>query len=967
MENHKTIAQIYKVIGKIGSGGGGIIYLAEHLRLGKKVVLKQYTNTDKLKLSSLRREVDALKNLSHSYIPQVYDFVIEDEMFYAVMDYIDGQSFDQLLSQQRTFLQRDIMKWSIQLLEALVYLHSLPPYGILHSDIKPANIMLTSQGDIRLIDFNIALALRADGAVSVGRSRGYASPEHYGIDMRESPKTEGIHVDLDTDMSSAGTDIDKYSYLGTDLEPSYRENSSSSGDTKNIMIDARSDIYSLGASLYHMITGIKPAEKVDEIIPIVTNKFSLAFVNIVKKAMNANPDRRYQSAEEMLYAIKNIRNNDIRVKRYKRRRNIVASIIALLFMVGISTSFVGLKQMERLSNYRVLAQNSKNALREGNVNSAIDFAMKALPEDKDLFDTQPIPQVQEALTSALGVYDLSDGFKDFKTLVLDSEMLDVQLSPNAKTAVALCIDKVIIFDTESTQILDSLKTNGSALTQVQYINDSHIIFGGEDGLTLYDIEHQQIIFTGDDATNIAVSTDLKTVATIYRDEDVARIYDLETGQQINTISFNGKVQQVVPNDVFANPHDNLLALNDDGTQMAVSFSDGSLSIYNLIDNTISYELLDDTSEYSHFEGGFHHKYFAFSASSFLNGKNGTSVFVILDVEKGVQTVGFESDSYFGVKVDDTGIYVQNQNLLVSIDPYDGSQMPLVNMTDNIVTFARDVHHRMISTDNEYLFFDDNALLIETRKKEDGGHHIAIEQDIALIASLDSPKIRILHYEHHKDTQLMHYDSGYEHDEARISADEKTAMLYSYDKFRVYDIQTEKVIANQDIPNADEVYDQQFIKKGNTSYLEVVYNDGTVHEYSSKDGSLIKTYQKDKPSKSLEEVFTIDGFIIKSPLHGQPTVYDNDTMMEVTTLKADDYLTYVTQMDEYLITEYVTSEGFRYGLLLDKNFEQLARLDYLSDVSTKWVVLDYPTGDLRKTKIYELDKLVQMAKQRREHE
>ena len=146
----KIVASSYEILQKIGSGGGGVVYLGRHLRLNKQIVLKEYKRTAATKPSSLSREVDALKNLSHTYIPQVYDYVEEDGNVYSVMDFIEGESLDGPLRRGERFPQSKVVEWAGQLLDALCYLHSRPPYGILHSDIKPANIMLTPQGDIRL-------------------------------------------------------------------------------------------------------------------------------------------------------------------------------------------------------------------------------------------------------------------------------------------------------------------------------------------------------------------------------------------------------------------------------------------------------------------------------------------------------------------------------------------------------------------------------------------------------------------------------------------------------------------------------------------------------------------------------------------------------------------------------------------------------------------------------------------------
>lgn len=157
-----------------------MVYLGRHIRLDKPVVLKADKRTLSIGTETLRREVDLLKGLSHTYIPQVYDFVQEDGVVYTVMDYIEGESLDKLIARGQLPGQAELIRWACQLLEALVYLHGRPPYGILHGDIKPANIMRRPNGDMCLIDFNIALALGEDGAVKVGFSRGYASRSTMG-------------------------------------------------------------------------------------------------------------------------------------------------------------------------------------------------------------------------------------------------------------------------------------------------------------------------------------------------------------------------------------------------------------------------------------------------------------------------------------------------------------------------------------------------------------------------------------------------------------------------------------------------------------------------------------------------------------------------------------------------------------------------------------------------------------------
>ena len=113
------IASTYQVLDRIGAGGGGVVYLANHTRLGKQVILK----ADKRKISTrpelLRREVDILKDLHHPYIPQVYDFFVENDVVYTVMDFIAGESLDKPLRRGERYPQSQVIQWAIQLLEAL--------------------------------------------------------------------------------------------------------------------------------------------------------------------------------------------------------------------------------------------------------------------------------------------------------------------------------------------------------------------------------------------------------------------------------------------------------------------------------------------------------------------------------------------------------------------------------------------------------------------------------------------------------------------------------------------------------------------------------------------------------------------------------------------------------------------------------------------------------------------------------
>lgn len=164
----------YQVIREIGHGGTGVVYLAYHINLQKYIVLKRITRQIR-SMESLRREADILKNLRHTNIPQIYDFVTENGEVFTVMDYIEGESLDKYISIPNYHSEEQLIRWIRELTDVLVYLGSRKP-AIIHSDIKPENIIITPQGSPVLIDFNISLDERSTGRIA-GISRNYASPE----------------------------------------------------------------------------------------------------------------------------------------------------------------------------------------------------------------------------------------------------------------------------------------------------------------------------------------------------------------------------------------------------------------------------------------------------------------------------------------------------------------------------------------------------------------------------------------------------------------------------------------------------------------------------------------------------------------------------------------------------------------------------------------------------------------------
>lgn len=972
----QVIAGTYEIGMQIGAGGGGIVYLGRHLRLDKQIVLKADKRTLNTKPEKLRREVDMLKGLSHTYIPQVYDFVQEQGAVFTVMDYIDGESLDKRLKRGELPDQPQVIHWACQLLEALCYLHSRPPYGVLHGDIKPANIMLRPSGDICLIDYNIALVLGENGAVKVGRSRGYASPEHYGAEFGDLEKSRGAMEETGTleiteDMGatepmsetepmewpdSAGP-TEPMRVHGKESRVSFTSGLGSTGTSggQRVTLDARSDIYSIGATLYHLLSGHCPAQNAADVKPLGPEICSPQVSEIVRKAMAVSPDQRYQSAAEMLAAFRQLHRRDVRVIRHKRRMAATAALLSMMFLAGGTSSLLGAKQLEQIQQALALAEYSANTLAEGNVSGAVELALQAIPRKESVLNAPVTAQARKALTDALGVYDLSDGFKALDTLELPSAPFGIQVSPEGTRFAVTYAYEAAVFDTESLQRLAALPLQNSALSDVVFVDEDRLVYAGDTGVTAYDLDAGTIIWTGETATTLAVSADGTRVAAVNRDEDHAVVYRMDSGDIEAECSFEGQHMQVAANDIFASPDDSVFALNGDGSMLAVTFENGGLWILD-VDQPEENLILYDDSEYRHFEGGFCGKYFAFAASG-----GGEPLFGLIDTKEAVYLGGYESPDVFSLTAGEAGIYLANGNVLVRFDPDTQEETELAYTDQEKITgFSVGEESILTATDGPgFAFYDRGA---NRMSREDCGENcdfVCLAGKLAVVGNRSEPSVRLLRLEDHEESLLLSYDARYAHDEARVSQDKETVMLFDHEHFRVYDRKGE-IVADAELPEAANIYDQQFRRSGEGSWLEVIWYDGTVRCYSGADGSLLSEETGTPPDKDLYEEFYTDQYRIASSLHGAPQVYDLKRDRKVAELEEDSYLTYVTQVGEYIITEYISAAGERYGLLLDGKLRTLARLPRLCDVVDGMLVFDYESGNLRQCRLYSLQELVALG-------
>lgn len=310
MENEfPVIDGKYEILARIGEGGMSQVYLARDKRLNKQWAIKELKTTgdhekDAIIAQSFISEANLLKRLDHPFLPRIVDIINQDGTIYVVMDYIEGQSLEKVLKEHGAQPQESVIEWGLDLCEALDYLHTQDP-PIIYRDMKPGNVMLRPDGTVRIIDFGIAREFkqptpgkRLEDTTVLG-TRGYAAPEQFG----------GI------------------------------------GQT-----DPRTDVYGLGATLHHLLTGSNPADPPYELYPIrqINPQLSPGLEKVISTCVQQNPAARYQSCAELYYALDNYEKADD--KYFKRQRNklklfIAAAIVTVLLAIGGTIGLVGNKMI----------------------------------------------------------------------------------------------------------------------------------------------------------------------------------------------------------------------------------------------------------------------------------------------------------------------------------------------------------------------------------------------------------------------------------------------------------------------------------------------------------------------------------------------------------------------------------------------------------------------------------------------
>lgn len=304
----------YKILEKIGQGGMSKVWLAMDTKLNKQWAVKEI---DKHKEEYKRTvnenqtltEIEIMKKLSHPALPRIVSIIDEPGSLCVVMDYIEGESLDKVLHLYGRQPEETVASWTLDICDVLDYLHHQNP-PIIYRDMKPSNVMLSREGNIKIIDFGIAREYKGnqDDTLPLG-TRGYASPEHF------TKKT-----------------------------------------------DVRSDVYTVGVTMYQLLTGKDPAKPPYKILPLreIDPTLSTGLEKIIGKATMADPEERYQSIEELANAVSSYKKlDDEYIKSLKRQlkryvRGLVLSGFTILLGLGFSIGGI----ITRNYNYNALLNGS---------------------------------------------------------------------------------------------------------------------------------------------------------------------------------------------------------------------------------------------------------------------------------------------------------------------------------------------------------------------------------------------------------------------------------------------------------------------------------------------------------------------------------------------------------------------------------------------------------------------------------
>ena len=321
------INDTYELKSILGKGGMSNVYLAEHVRLHTRWAVKEVWKNQSVRFDFMA-ESEILKRLQHPMLPRIVDIFETDKAIYIVEDFVEGLTLSELLEEQGKVEEGLGLQWLEDLCGVLCYLHGQEP-PIIYRDLKPSNIML--------IDFGIAREYKEDarGDTTYAGTRGYAAPEQFG----------------------------------------------------RAQTDARTDLYSLGVTLYHLLTGKSPYEPPYQFVPVrkLNPKLSRGIEYILNKCVQPEPADRYQTAEALLEDLRHIYRFEDAWKKYQWAKGLRIGIVAVMLAasVGLMVSGQALMRQEKEDAYSGLLTQAMDAVDYENAASLPEEARSLFPDRVD--------------------------------------------------------------------------------------------------------------------------------------------------------------------------------------------------------------------------------------------------------------------------------------------------------------------------------------------------------------------------------------------------------------------------------------------------------------------------------------------------------------------------------------------------------------------------------------------------------
>lgn len=308
-----TFNDTYELKGLVGQGGMSTVYLAEHKRLHTRWAVKEVRKQQGAKFDFLA-ESNILKRLQHPMLPRIVDIFEDRDRIYIVEDFVEGITLEALLKRDKKVDEQQGIQWFRELCHVLGYLHNQQPHPIIYRDMKPSNVMLQPDGSLKLIDFGIAREYKqeANSDTTYIGTKGYAAPEQFGT----------------------------------------------------AQTDARTDIYALGVTMYHLLTGKSPYDPPYNFVPArqLNPSLSHGIEYILNKCVQSEPEQRYQNMDELLEDLDHIYRFDKAYKKYVAAKRNRVLLVAVMFAASIALMVSGYMMMgqEKETAYgELLAQASE--------------------------------------------------------------------------------------------------------------------------------------------------------------------------------------------------------------------------------------------------------------------------------------------------------------------------------------------------------------------------------------------------------------------------------------------------------------------------------------------------------------------------------------------------------------------------------------------------------------------------------